>query len=248
MNDHITKPINVDEMFGTMARWITPSNPVQAPISEFQDREVPQGMLPDIPGIDIKAGLATAQGDQVLYRRLLIKFRDSQSDFAAEFAAARLDADDDAATRCAHTLKGVAANVGATEVRVAAAQLEAACLAGQPEPEIEVLLGSACAALDIVIPALAVLDVGESAGRDEATPTAADPALVKSLLGRLAELLEDCDADAAEIVDELRPLVANSPQRNSFTRIEKLVEDYEFDDALEIVQQWVADDSGISTS
>ena len=61
-------------------------------------------------------------------------------------------------------------------------------------------------------------------------------------------MLEDCDADAAEIVDELRPLVANSPQRNSFTRIEKLVEDYEFDDALEIVQQWVADDSGISTS
>jgi hypothetical protein len=67
------------------------------------------------------------------------------------------------------------------------------------------------------------------------------------LLVRLAELLEDCDADAAEIVDELRPLAANSPQRNNFRRIEKLVEDYEFDDALEIVQQWIADDSGAST-
>jgi polar amino acid transport system substrate-binding protein len=248
MNDHITKPINVNEMFGTMARWITPSNPVQAPISEIQDREAPQGVMPDIPGIDIKAGLATAQGDQVLYRRLLIKFRDSQSDFAAQFAAARLDADDAAATRCAHTLKGVAANVGATEVRVAAAQLEVACLAGQTEPDIDVLLEQACAALEIAIPALAALDVGESAGRDEATPTAADPALVKSLLGRLAELLEDCDADAVEIVDQLRPLVGSTPQLSSFKRIEKLVENYEFDDALELVQQWAVDASGASTS
>jgi polar amino acid transport system substrate-binding protein len=248
MNDHITKPINVDEMFGTMARWITHSNPVQAPLGEIQDREAPQGVMPDIPGIDIKAGLATAQGNQVLYRRLLIKFRDSQSDFAAQFAAARLDADDAAATRCAHTLKGVAANVGATEVRVAAAQLEAACLAGQPEPEIEVLLGLACAALDIVMPALATLEVGEHGATNEDTPAEVDPALVKSLLERLAELLEDCDADAAEIVDQLRPLVAHSPQRSSFKRIEKLVEDYEFDDALEIVQQWAVDASGASTS
>jgi hypothetical protein len=131
---------------------------------------------------------------------------------------------------------------------VAAAQLEVACLAGQTEPDIDVLLEQACAALEIAIPALAALDVGESAGRDEATPTAADPALVKSLLGRLAELLEDCDADAAEIVDQLRPLVGSTPQRKNFKRIEKLVENYEFDDALELVQQWAVDASGASTS
>ncbi|RLA60525.1 MAG: diguanylate cyclase [Gammaproteobacteria bacterium] len=248
MNDHITKPINVDELFGTMARWITPGTPGRAPLKEVQYPDASHGEMPDIPGIDIKAGLATVQGNQALYRRLLLKFRDSQSDFAAEFAAARLDHDAAAATRCAHTLKGVAANVGATQVREAASLLEAACLAGQPEPEIDGLLEQACATLERVLPALATLDTGEPGAADEATPVEVDPALVTSLLERLAELLEDCDADAAEIVDQLRPMVANSTQRNSFNRIEKLVEDYEFDDALELVQQWVVGDSGASTS
>jgi polar amino acid transport system substrate-binding protein len=248
MNDHITKPINVNEMFGTMARWITPTNLGKVPLTEIKGPDTALNVMPDIPGVDVKAGLATAQGNRVLYRRLLLKFRDSQCDFAAEFAAARGDVDGDAATRCAHTLKGVAANVGATQVREAASLLEAACLAGQTEPELNVLLEHACAALEIVIPALAVLDRAEPDVSDEAAPVAADPALVASLLARLAELLEDCDADAVEIVDEMRPLVANSQQRNSFGRIEKLVEDYEFDDALEIVRQWVAGDSGASTS
>ncbi|MGL1933350.1 MAG: response regulator, partial [Desulfotalea sp.] len=27
MNDHIAKPINVEDMFQTMAKWITPSEP-----------------------------------------------------------------------------------------------------------------------------------------------------------------------------------------------------------------------------
>jgi signal transduction histidine kinase/DNA-binding response OmpR family regulator/HPt (histidine-containing phosphotransfer) domain-containing protein len=248
MNDHITKPINVNEMFGTMARWITPANQGKAPLTEIKAPDTAPNEMPDIPGVDIKAGLATAQGNQALYRRLLLKFRDSQSDFAAEFAAARGGVDDTAAMRCAHTLKGVAANIGATQVREAGALLEAACQAGQPEPEIDVLLERACAALEIVIPALAMLDAAEPDVSDKATPVAADPALIAPLLARLAELLEDCDADAAEIVDELRPLVANSPQHNRFRRIERLVEDYEFDDALEIVQQWAADDSGASAS
>jgi len=247
MNDHITKPINVDDMFATMVRWITPSSPAESPLPQTQGVDAPQGVMPDIPGIDVKAGLVTSQGNQVLYRRLLLKFRDSQSDFATEFATARLDIDDTAATRCAHTLKGVAANVGAAQVREAAGLLEAACLAGQAEPEIDALLEKACAALDIVIPALATLDVEEPDAPDDATPVEADPALITTLLEGLAELLEDCDSDASEIVDQLRPLVAHSPQHNRFRRIEKLVEDYEFDDALELVQQWVTDDSGVAT-
>jgi polar amino acid transport system substrate-binding protein len=248
MNDHITKPINVNEMFRTMARWITPSNPGQVPLTEGRGGDAQQCEILDIPGIDIQAGLATAQGNEALYRRLLLKFRDSQSDFAAEFATAQLDDDETAAMRCAHTLKGVAANIGATGVREAASLLEAACLAGRPEPEIDVLVEQACAALQRVLPALATLDMGEPGAMDETTAAEVDPALVMSLLGRLAELLEDCDADAAEIVDQLRPLVAHSPQRSSFKRIEKLVEDYEFDDALELVQRWTADDSGVSAS
>ena len=167
----------------------------------------------------------------------MLKFRDSQQDFAAQFAVARGDQDDTAATRCAHTLKGVAANVGAQGVRDAASLLETACLQGRAECELEPLLAQVCAALEHVMPSLAALDAGEADGKDDTVPVDADPEQVKVLLQRLAELLEDCDADAAEIVEQLRPMLANSTQSGSFRRLGKQVEDYEFDDALDTVQK-----------
>ena len=43
-----------------------------------------------------------------LYTRLLVKFRDGQSDFAARFREALTGTDPKGATRVAHTLRGVA--------------------------------------------------------------------------------------------------------------------------------------------
>ncbi|MEH6635957.1 MAG: response regulator [Halioglobus sp.] len=238
MNDHITKPINVDEMFATMARWITPGHPAMASHSVSSGAVAPSRAILDIAGIDTKAGLATAQGNQTLYRRLLLKFRDSQLDFAADFAAASQAEDATAAIRCAHTLKGVAANVGAKDVREVAGLLEAACLAGQSQDEIAALLQQTCNALAIVLPALAELDDKEAASEGDQPSREIDPQQFKSLLGRLLELLEDCDADAAEVVEELRPMMVHSPLCHEFRRLDKLVEDYEFEDALEVVQRW----------
>jgi signal transduction histidine kinase/DNA-binding response OmpR family regulator/HPt (histidine-containing phosphotransfer) domain-containing protein len=239
MNDHITKPINVDEMFATMARWIIPSAPGRAPLPDHENRDVAVDALPDITGVDTSAGLATTQGNQQLYLRMLRKFGQSQGDFAVEFDNACQDADESAALRCAHTLKGVAANIGATGLSEAAGLLEAACKNGSPEAEVAQRVDQVCGALAVVKQGLSVLDNIESAGGEAAATMEPDPQQVKALLEVMAQLLEDSDTEAAEIVEQLGPLVASSSQRGSFTRLEKLVEDYEFEDALELVQQWL---------
>jgi len=62
--------------------------------------------LPRLEGIDIALGLQRVAGNRALYRRILIQFRDGQRDFVSRFRAAQADADPQAPTRLAHTLKG----------------------------------------------------------------------------------------------------------------------------------------------
>ena len=86
--------------------------------------------IPQIPGLDSAAGLQVTQGNRVLYRRLLVKFRDANAHFIEEFEHTRHSDDPSTALRLAHSLKGVAANLGITAVARAARKLEAAHKAG----------------------------------------------------------------------------------------------------------------------
>jgi signal transduction histidine kinase/CheY-like chemotaxis protein/ligand-binding sensor domain-containing protein len=117
MNDHLAKPIRVDELFATLARWVHPAPP---------DPEASP------PPVDIRAGVAALMGDEALYRRLLAMFRERESDFVARFRAACGQGDRDAPTRCAHDLKSVAGSLGMPALQRAAAALEEAC-----SPDVE---------------------------------------------------------------------------------------------------------------
>lgn len=76
MNDHIAKPINVEEMFKIMAKWITPANPVKTEVEHYEENV----QLPVLAGINTEDGLNRTQGNSKLYRKLLLKFAKSQKD------------------------------------------------------------------------------------------------------------------------------------------------------------------------
>ena len=141
MNDHIAKPINVTNMFTTLAKWITPTKPTGPRMGSVSIHDNYDSPLPDIEGLDTEAGLHIAQGNRRLYQKLLIKFRDDQRDFARRFHEARISDDVDAATRYAHTLKGVAGNIGATALQEVAFGLENMCTANESGDAIEQQLG-----------------------------------------------------------------------------------------------------------
>ncbi|HVY07209.1 MAG TPA: response regulator [Burkholderiales bacterium] len=163
MNDHIPKPVDVDVMLEVMARWIRPGRraaPAGAATSESAN-------LPAIEGIDTAAGLAGVRGNAALYRRLLVKFRDSFSDFAEQFRNAQQDPDTSAARRCAHTLKGVAGSLGAKQVQRDAGELEIACAEHFTIEAIERRLATVVTSLTPVMYALGALE-SEPANADQA--------------------------------------------------------------------------------
>ncbi len=126
MNDHIGKPINVSELFAVMAKWIKPTSPIYRSDGLQQDKGGAD--IPEIEEVDVEQGLARTQGNLELYLRLLNRFVQSQSDFSERFTIALADEDPRAAEREAHTLKGVAGNIGITSVQQLSEQLEKACV------------------------------------------------------------------------------------------------------------------------
>jgi len=229
MNDHISKPIKPRELFTSMAKWIVPSQPTGVPAQASATDNPNHGELPELPGINTTAGLATCQGNVALYRRLLIKFRSSESDFAGQFRGALGEDDPTASSRCAHTLKGVAGNIGASTVQQTAAALELACYEGEPPETTERLLSQVVTALAHVLPGLTRLEQAAT-GLARVQADAVDPEVLEALLIRLRALLEDDDAEAADLVEELQSLAGTTA--NDLKTLSNAIADYDFDTAL----------------
>ncbi len=228
MCDHIGKPLDITAMFDTMARWIVPANPAAVPTAGTPPLETVSEALPELPGIDTAAGLATTMNNPSLYRRLLTKFRESQANFAEAFELARRDADATAAARAAHTLKGTAGNIGAKKVQQAAAQLEHACRDKAPAAEIERLLAATIKALQPVIDGLASLETDTGAGNTGGI----DPEALQPLLARLLALLENDDLAAGDAVEELLAATKGTLLAEGVGRVAQAVAGFDVDAAI----------------
>jgi PAS domain S-box-containing protein len=236
MWDHISKPLNVIAMFNTMAQWIVPAKPVELSAKVGAGGSaVAASNLPDLPGIDTRAGMATTMQNMKLYLKLLEKFRDGQANFGAQFGQAREDADPNATIRAAHTLKGTAGNIGAKAIQVAAAALEYACKENQSQETIDDLLAKTLVELVPVIEGLR--KVGDEGTAPEAESTVeADPAKDAELLDKLKALLQDSDSEAADVLEELLPLAKGTPLAQTLKQVANELESFDFDAALEILQ------------
>jgi len=227
----------VAEMYATIAKWVKPSAaPGEAAASAAPQQQA--GDLPLLPGIDVKAGLATTMNNQKLYTRMLIKFRDSQGSFSELFAAARQDSDPKAAERAAHTLKGTAGNIGARGVQAAAAELEQACNAGKNAAEIDALLAAVLAELEPVVSGLQQIGADESAAAN--TAAAIPKEELQAALDKLAALLEDNDSAAGDLLGELLDRISGTPQARALKPVADAINNYDFDEALEKLKQVTA--------
>jgi CheY-like chemotaxis protein len=233
MFDHIAKPIDIDSMFATISKWIKPKQP--HPPSHAQKTsespEVASEASGDLPGITLKAGLAATGGNKKLYGRLLMKFRESERNFAVQFDSARSDPDLKAAERLAHTLKGSAGNIGARDVQQAAGELEFACRGGAPEASLQPLVERVVTALDIVIAGLDRLGSKEA---EEAAPSSAptDHGQVMPLLLQLRKLIEDSDSEASELAETVESRVRGTAAEAQMRGVSAALEAFDFDQAL----------------
>jgi CheY-like chemotaxis protein len=156
MNDHIAKPINVEDMFATLARWIRPANPAAVVA-------VPAGDVLARLGINTELGRRATAGNETLYQRLLKSFADQEADAVDRFRQARAAGNTEAATRILHDLKSVSGTIGAEAIQRAAAELESAVAAGADEEAVLRLIEAVSRALGPVIAGLRDLQPSDDA-------------------------------------------------------------------------------------
>jgi two-component system sensor histidine kinase/response regulator len=126
MDDYLTKPVRKENLKGALDRWIPLS--VQPPAAHGGDAkhrtDVPDAeTLPAI--FDVAAMLRNIGGDAGLLEELLELFVQRHQTMLEAIRAALASTDQAAVEQAAHTLKGTAGNLCASEVVLYAGQLEA---------------------------------------------------------------------------------------------------------------------------
>jgi HPt (histidine-containing phosphotransfer) domain-containing protein len=116
-----------------------------------QDDEKAAVGLAAPPGIDTAKGLDNTMNDPAFYRRILRLFQQDQGDFIRKFMEAEQLGDHREAYRLAHTLKGVAATIGADSLHDAARRLEQGCRQQEKEEDCAELLRQTAAELEQVL-------------------------------------------------------------------------------------------------
>ncbi|MEW5870026.1 MAG: PAS domain S-box protein [Chloroflexota bacterium] len=129
MNDYIAKPVNPAQLTAMLLRWLAPEKKTeQAPKSLSSLEILPHEVL---ALLNAQAALARLGGNLSLYKRLLKKFAIDHAEAVAQIRSAIQANDLALAQRLAHTLKSVAATLGADALSETARQLEAALIAGE---------------------------------------------------------------------------------------------------------------------
>ncbi len=122
MDAYLAKPIKLEDMRTTLARWVMP------PASEDTDKGVVKSLGPASDGrliFDPSQMLQNIGGDQDLQVQLVDLFLERQAGMMSLIRQALSLGDAATVERAAHTLKGTAGNLCAPEVALAAGRLEA---------------------------------------------------------------------------------------------------------------------------
>jgi len=131
MNDHIGKPIDIDQLISRISKWTKVEAVDETPVPLEMTEAPAESSSPvadetskAIPVLDTEGGLRRSLGREALYARTLSSFVVHFSASAEKLNDALGAQDGKALTLAAHSLKGAAAQVGALQLSEHARQLE----------------------------------------------------------------------------------------------------------------------------
>lgn len=254
MDDHISKPIDSQILFNTLKRWIAPEK-ISVTGDKAQGDDGNTGIaggdgvppnahsddLPDtLPGVDLSAGLQRLAGNRELYSQILKKFVKKYRDIPVQVLQAINEKKFGHAADLAHTLKGVAGNIGAQQVFEAFQQLETVLKENEPEgyqalyQNANEQVGSVFTAIDKWMASLEKNRKMQDNACESDTPidVVLDQDSIRKTFEDLQASLIDYNIDAIELLTQLESLTQGQ-HREELGAIRELVDELEFEQAKE---------------
>jgi signal transduction histidine kinase/HPt (histidine-containing phosphotransfer) domain-containing protein/ActR/RegA family two-component response regulator len=231
MNDHVTKPIEPEQLYRALLKWIPPArlagrrSPTATP--EPATATVAPGAagaMPAIPGIDWQQALDSVDRQRGRLDKRIQGFLREYLPGARIVREAIAQQQYDVLQNMMHNLKSSATYIGAVDLAAQAQAVEQALYSGR-EDRIASLAGELAADLDLVVGGLAGINAPPAPARH----TDADAAM---LIGKLEEYLRADDARAEDVLLELRALPVVIRHADTLAAIRRAVEDIEYQAAL----------------
>jgi CheY-like chemotaxis protein len=233
MNDHIAKPVDPQQLFAALRRWIVPGTrdlPESADMTGAAEETGTKDLPGDLPGIDIDTGLKRVGGNRKLFRKLLVDFRQDHGNDISAIREALDQGQAEVAQRLAHTIKGVAGTLGAETLRTRAAELETA-LKEESESSYSARIEALQLAMDPVLQGLTALSTDHEPSAD--TDENIEPAEIASLLDELEQLIREMDPDSEQKAEVLQRKLGGSGDSKLAAELVRNVSAFEFDAALQ---------------
>ena len=236
MNDFVAKPIDPDELWAVLLRWVRPrglDGVPPAPVSVLPVEAVPPGGagLPatgfDVIGeLDEAAGLRSVAGNRPLWLSLLRRFAARYGRCAQDIGEALDRGDAASAERLAHTVKGLAGTLGAGRLQHLARQLEVAIR----EQPVHAMVAAPLDAFEMALAGL-VAQIESQLGPVDEAPASGTSALERPLdevCGEILGLLEASNSAAQHLFAKAGvQLRAAFPAH--YEAIAQAIDDFDFD-------------------
>ncbi len=238
MNDYVSKPIDPEQLFSVLGKWIQPENSGGAALLPNEKKEGHEEIyLPeDLPEFDISMGLKRLAGNKRLYLSLLRKFKDRYKTVDQLIRAAFKPSDKAACLNTLHTLKGLAGNLGAERLAKSAATLEASIKADESQ-NMETLLEAFTANLNAATASIHILEEHENqtdpqkGSRADSFKTP-DKDQIEPLLKKFIERLKNDITVPMDCIEKLKPMMNGTILQDDFHELCDYFDEFEEEKAM----------------
>ena len=232
-DNYLTKPIDPDKLFSVIAEWTGRTVGRMESSSPAPDETEQTGDL-KIPGLDTALGLARANNNARLFRKLLTTFA---RDFAEPGKGIReMQAHNaEEARRTAHSIKGVGANIGATRLSSLAADLET-CIA-EERTITDDLWQDFSDSLEELLTGIAHADLQDKKVEKSTEQATADPAKCLRTVKTITTLLDEDLDRARETLETILPSLVSLMGQEQCETLAAHMEDFAIDEAEELLAE-----------
>jgi signal transduction histidine kinase/CheY-like chemotaxis protein/HPt (histidine-containing phosphotransfer) domain-containing protein len=241
MNEHVSKPIDTYLLFEVLGRWLgrvpAEAGLGQHPAMPGEVNPAGQEASQENAEIDLDSGLARMGNAAAVFNRMLSRFVEIEADAADRIAKAVASHDWEQAHRIAHTLRGLAATIGARQLSDVAANVELdAARHHMTDGHLQELrdgIGTAVTA----IAAWQQQSADQPRGPQVVTePVPANVTDLDAFLRHLRDLVKLAAFDAAEQAAQLQALLTTEEDRGLARSLEQSLQHFDFDAAQRKVE------------
>jgi HPt (histidine-containing phosphotransfer) domain-containing protein len=237
-SDYLSKPIEIAKLDDMMSRWIPVEKQIKGGRVRRESFRGESGIV--ISGVDTRKGIAMTGGTEAGYRKVLAQFYKDVAERLPVFSAIPVEEELATFAAQAHAIKSAAGTIGAEEVSVEAAALEAAGKAGDTKTIRETLPGF-CEDLarltggieKVLEEKTGCLKKGEGAA--EVSPASSSPALYPVLSSLRSAIETKNMKEIDSLLEEIEQLSLDTETRELINGISDKVLMGEYQGAIETI-------------